>query len=385
MVLPVRNIVVGAALAVAVTGIGWYAVSNGDAPVARPAAARPGFGGPISVLVSTVAYEPFAQGLEAVGSARANEAVDITAKVSNRVAAISFREGQQVRAGDVLVEFDSEQARANLAEAEAALRDSRSQFDRSRELFETRALSEAQLDQLQATLSMNEARVAGARAQFNDTVIRAPFAGRVGLRNVSVGSFVSPSTVITTLDDTSVIKLDFSVPEALLAQVREGLEIRARTTAYADETFTGKVSSIDSRLDPVSRAVLVRARIDNRDGRLKPGMLMTVTLVRADASALLIPEQALVPQGDRKFVFTVRADKAVQTEVVTGRRRPGEVEILDGLVEGDVIIVEGTQKVRDGFPVRPLPGDAVQGAALEPDLRRDRARNRAQDRAQDRA
>lgn len=377
MVLPVRNFVVGAALVVAVTGIGWYAVSNGDAPVVKPAAsgARGGFGagGPVSVLVGTVAYESFAQGMEAVGSARANEAVDITAKVSNRVTAIAFREGQQVKAGDVLVEFDSEQARANLAEAEAALRDSRSQFNRSRELFATKALSEAQLDQLQATLSMNEARVAGARSQLNDTIIRAPFPGRVGLRNVSVGSFVSPTAVITTLDDTSVIKLDFSVPEAFLAQIREGLEVRARTTAYADDVFKGKVSSIDSRLDPVSRAVLVRARIDNRDGRLKPGMLMTVNLVRADASALLIPEQALIPQGDRKFVFVVRDDKAVQTEVATGRRRPGEVEILKGLVEGDVIVVEGTQKVRDGLPVKAIPGDTVQGAALEPTLRRNPA------------
>ena len=133
------------------------------------------------------------------------------------------------------------------------------------------------------------------------------------------------------------------------------------------------MSSIDSRLDPVSRAVVVRARIDNRDGRLKPGMLMTVNLVRSDASALLIPEQALVPQGDRKFVFVVRDDKAVQTEVVTGRRRPGEVEILQGLVAGDVVIVEGTQKVRDGLPVKPVPGDTVQGAALEPILRRNPA------------
>ncbi len=377
MVSSVRNIVVGAALLVVVTGIGWYAVSNGDAPAGKPAAnARPGFGpgGPVGVLVATVGYEPFAQGMEAIGTARANEAVDITAKVSNRVTAIAFREGQQVKAGDVLVEFDSEQARANLAEAEAALRDSRSQFNRSRELFATKALSEAQLDQLQATLSMNEARVAGARSQLNDTIIRAPFAGRVGLRNVSIGSFVSPTTVITTLDDTSVIKLDFSVPEVFLADVREGLEVTGRTTAYSDDVFKGKVTSIDSRLDPVSRAVTVRARIDNRDGRLKPGMLMTVNLQRVDAPTLLIPEQALVPEGNRKFVFTVRDEKAVRTEVHTGRRRPGEVEVLKGLIEGDVVVIEGTQKVRDGLAVKPTTSsEAVQGAAIEPQLRRDRA------------
>jgi len=233
------------------------------------------------------------------------------------------------------------------------------------ELFATKALSESQLDQLQATLSMNEARVAGARSQVNDTMIRAPFAGRVGLRNVSVGSYVTPSTVITTLDDTSVIKLDFSVPEVFLAQLREGLEISGRTTAYAGESFKGKVASIDNRLDPVSRAVIVRARIDNRDGRLKPGMLMTVKLMRAEKPALLIPEQALVPEGDRKFVFAVRDDKAVRLEVHTGRRRPGEVEVLTGLAEGDQVITEGTQKVRDGAAVKVVAGDTGEGADLQ--------------------
>jgi membrane fusion protein (multidrug efflux system) len=372
----VRNIVVGAALLVAVAGIGWYAKSSGDAqPGTKPGAARPGFGtgGPVNVLVATVGFEPFAQDIEAIGTARANEAVDVTAKVSNRVTSIAFREGQSVKAGDVLVEFDGEQLRANLAEAEAALRDSRSQFNRSRELFATRALSEAQLDQLQATLSMNEARVAGARSQLNDTIIRAPFPGRVGLRNVSVGSFVTPGTVITTLDDTSVIKLDFSVPEVFLSQIKEGLEVSSRTTAYADATFKGKVSSIDNRLDPVSRAVLVRARIDNRDGRLKPGMLMTVSLMRAELPTLLIPEQALVPEGNDKYVFAVREGKAVRTQVLTGRRRPGEVEVLEGLDDGDVVIVEGTQKVRDGVPVNPVVDAAAKGAALEPKLRQERA------------
>jgi membrane fusion protein (multidrug efflux system) len=309
------------------------------------------------VLVSTARSEPFAQVIEAVGSARANEAVDITAKNSNRVTAIRFREGQQVRKGDVLVEFDSEQVRAALAEAEAALQDSRRQFDRSRELFTTKALSEAQLDQLRATLSANEARVAGSRSQVNDTIIRAPFAGRVGLRNISVGSFVTPGTVITTLDDTSIIKVDFSVPEVFLANLSEGLAIRAGTSAYPQTEFEGRVASIDSRLDPVSRAIMVRAQIGNPDARLKPGMFMTVKVSRPEERALLIPEQALVPEGGRKFVFVVRNEKAAKVEVQTGRRRPGAVEILDGIVAGDVIVIEGTQKVRDGAPVKAMSAD----------------------------
>jgi membrane fusion protein (multidrug efflux system) len=365
MVLNLRSIAVGAALVLALGALGWFAVSNGDAPATniRSGAAGTGMGGsgsgagfgpaaPVGVLVATVSRVPFALELEAIGNARANEAVDITAKTSNRITVIHFREGQQVKTGEVLVEFDGEQARANLAEAEAALRDSRSQFNRSRELYATKALSEAQLDQLQATLTANEARVAGARSQLNDTIIRAPFAGRVGLRNISVGSFVSPGTVITTLDDTSIIKLDFSVPEVFLSTLKEGLAVAAKSSAYPEAAFNGKVTSIDSRVDPVSRAVVVRAQIENRDGRLKPGMFMTVKLTRSEAPALMIPEQALIPEGDKKFVFAVRDGKAVRSEVRTGRRRPGEVEILGGIAEGDVVVIEGSQKIRDGVAVR---------------------------------
>jgi membrane fusion protein (multidrug efflux system) len=367
MVLNLRSIAVGAAVVITIAGLGWFAISNGDSPgpaqsmgggppAARPQGARPAFGpgGPVTVVTVTLKREAFARQMEAVGTARSNEAVDITAKLSNRVTAIRFREGQQVKTGEVLVEFDSEQARASLAEAEAALKDSQSQYKRSRELYATKALSEAQLDQLQATLSANEARVAGTRSLLNDTIIRAPFAGRVGLRNISVGSYVSPGTVITTLDDSSVIKLDFSVPEVFLATLQEGLEISARTSAYPETEFKGKVSSIDSRLDPVSRAIVVRARIDNKDGRLKPGMFMTVKLIRSDAPALMLPEEALVPEGDKKFVFVVRDGNAARVEIETGRRRPGEVEIVGGLDEGDVVVTEGTQKIRDGAPVKAM-------------------------------
>jgi membrane fusion protein (multidrug efflux system) len=305
----------------------------------------------IAIVVSEAQHKDFGSTVEAIGTARANEAVDITAKVSSRVAAIHFKEGEEVKAGTVLVEFDSDEARANLAEAEAALKDSRSQFKRSQELYQTRVLSEAQLDQLQATLSANEARVAAARAVLNDLTIRAPFSGRVGLRNISVGSFVSPGTVITTLDDTRTIKLDFSVPEVFLPVIKVGQQIDARSAAYPNETFKGTVASIDSRVDPVSRSVIVRALIDNSDRRLKPGMFMTVRLMRAEPPALVVPEEALVPIGERQYVFVVRDGKAERIEVQIGRRRPGEVEILKGLEPGQQVITEGTQKVRDGTPV----------------------------------
>lgn len=336
-------------IAIVIAAIVWF-VQKRDSTVG--ASARPARNNVASVIVAHPQLKNFAEKVEALGTVRANESVDLTAKVAGRVAAIKFREGQQVHAGDVLIELDSDEARADLAAAQAAASESRSQFKRSQELFQTRVLSEAQLDQLQATVLSNDAKVQAARSRLNDRIISAPFAGRVGLRNVSLGGLVNPGTVITTLDDTSVVKLDFSVPEVFLAQVKTGLQIQARTSAYADRLFTGRVASVDTRVDPVSRAVTVRALIDNKDGSLKPGMFMTVQLVRPEGKALFIPEQAIVPEGEEKYVFTVKDGKASRVAVSTGRRRPGEVEILEGLKPDDVVVIEGTQKVHDGAAVK---------------------------------
>lgn len=327
---------------------------GGGAPGAA-GAGRPGGGGPgapVVVVTTTLKETSFADAVEALGTAKANESVNITAKTANRIVSIRFTEGQQVRKGDVLLELDGVEASADLAVAEAALADTRSQYKRSTELFATKALSQAQMDQIQSTLRQNEARVSAAQGRMNETIVRAPFSGRVGLRNVSVGSYVTPAAVITTLDDTSVIKLDFSVPETYLTMLANGLEIQATSTAYPGVQFEGKVASIDSRIDPVSRSVIVRGNIDNRDGRLKPGMFMTVRLLRAEDMALTLPEQALVPEADRQYVFVVRDGQARKTEITVGRRRPGEVEVLKGLKDGDIIVTEGTQKLVDGTQVR---------------------------------
>ncbi len=315
-------------------------------------AGRPGAGQPVAVVTMKLQESSFADAVEALGTARANESVNITSKTSNRIVSIRFTEGQQVRKGEVLVELDSIEAQADLAVAEAALGDSRSQFNRSRELYATKALSQSQLEQIEATMRQNEARVASAQGRANDTIVRAPFNGRVGLRNVSVGSYVTPATVITTLDDTSIIKLDFSVPETYLSMLANGLEVQATSSAYPGAQFNGKVASIDSRVDPVSRSVIVRGNLDNRDGRLKPGMFMTVKLLRAEDQALTLPEQALVPEADRQYVFVVRDDAAHKIEITTGRRRPGEVEVVKGLSGGDIVVIEGTQKLVEGTKVR---------------------------------
>src|SRR5512138_1595363 len=188
----------------------------------------------IPVVTAVAVVRPLGIQIEAVGTARARESVDVTSKATNTVVAIRFKEGDLVRKGEVLVEFDSAEARAELEEAEAALADSENQFKRGRDLFTQQALSVSQLDTIEATLKANRARVSAAKARVSDTVIRASFDGRTGFRRVSVGGLVSPGTVITTLDDTSLIHLDFTVPETLLFIVRRGLPIAARATGLPD-------------------------------------------------------------------------------------------------------------------------------------------------------
>jgi membrane fusion protein, multidrug efflux system len=337
--------------------------SNGPGNGSRGA---PGVAQAVTVIAIPVQEALFPTTVEAIGTTKAVESVDIATKVSNRITEIRFAEGQFVESGTVLVQLDADEASAALAEAQAVLNETRNQYKRSRELFETKVLSIQQIEQLESAMRTSEARVAAANARLKETAIRAPFTGRVGLRNVSVGSLVAAGTVITTLDDTRAMKLDFSVPETFLAVLREGLEIEAKSAAYPSMTFKGRVVSVDSRIDPVSRSVIVRAQVPNRDSKLKPGMFMSVLVSRSDAKSLMLPEQALVPDGEQQFVFVVRDQKVHRTEITLGRRRPGEVEVLKGLQVGDQVVTDGTQKIRDGVTVR--VADETQSSALNKPL-----------------
>jgi membrane fusion protein (multidrug efflux system) len=308
-------------------------------------------------------------GLEAIGTAVANEAVEVTSKTTNIITAIRFSDGQLVKVGDVLVELDRGTAEADLAAATAAFEESRSQWNRSRELLATQALSRSQHEQLEATMKSNEARVAAARARLADTFIRAPFAGRVGLRRVSLGALISPGTLITTLDDISSIKVDFAVPEAQVGALKAGQAVDASTTAYPGRRFTGRVTSVDSRVDASSRSVIVRAAVPNRDGALRPGMFLTVALSQDERPALVIPEQALVPEQARQFVYLVQGGVVAKREVTLGRREPGFVEITGGLRAGDRVVVEGTLKLREGAAIvesgEPGPPDRAPAVTVE--------------------
>ena len=312
----------------------------------------------VPVITRPAHVEQMGIEIEAVGTTQANESVEITSKASNTITAIRFEEGEEVERGEVLVEMDDAQARAALAEAQASLARSKGQYDRSRNLQSSQVLSVADLELVEASLKADEARVAAAQARLDDTVIRASFRGRTGFRRVSVGSFVSPGSVITTLDDTSVIKLDFTVPETYLFVLRRGLPITAVAAGLPDRTFKGAVTNLDSRVDPVTRSVTVRAELDNPDGVLRQGMFMTVALQGEVSPTLLVPEEALVPERGKTYVFVVHDAVVARREVRTGKRKPGFVEIVDGVREGERVVVDGTQHVRDGTVVQEETGGA---------------------------
>src|SRR6056297_2829976 len=299
--------------------------------------------------------------VEALGTTRAREAVEITPRIASVITAIRFREGQMVQAGDVLVELDNAEERAVLAEAEATVIDSRAQFRRASELLASKTVSESQVQQLEATMKADEARLEAAKARFEQSLVRAPFAGQIGLRQVSPGTLVTPGTVITTLDDLSTVRLDFTVPESFLGVLESGLSISARSVAFEGRSFDGEVRTVNTRVDPVTRAITIRAELPNDHGLLKPGMFLTVRLAGQSRLRVMLPEAALVPEGDRQRVYLVRDGRAWQTEVVVGRRLRGEVEILEGVRPGDSVVVEGTQKVANGGKVTAVDPVAVLG------------------------
>jgi membrane fusion protein (multidrug efflux system) len=343
-----KQLVVIGLLAAAAAGVWRYAPFRADGAVAPR-------GGPIAVpvLLAPVRTGTVTEAMDAVGTTRANEAVTITAKTTGIVDRIEFQDGQVVPAGAPIIRLDSDELVATVASAEAELRNARLSLDRGEALSKARNIPQAQVDTLRSDLEVKTAAVAAQKARLAERVITAPFAGTLGIRRVSQGALVSPGTAIVTLDDLSRVKVDFNLPEMLLSRLAPGLTLEVHSDAYPDRTFTAVVTSVDTRIDPATRSVTTVAEIDNRDGLLRPGMFMTVRVqLSTDASALLVPEQALVPQGTRQFVYLVLDGKAVRREVTLGTRLRGQVQILSGLAAGESVVVEGTQRLRDGVPVQ---------------------------------
>lgn len=325
----------------------------------------PGAGGgmpPVTVVSTAVSTQAWIDQIEALGTAQARESVTLTAKVTETVDSVKFEDGDRVAAGDILVDLSGRAEVANLEEAQATFKEAQQQYDRLVGLVENGTVPRSQLDSQIAARDAARARVATIRARLADRVITAPFAGVLGFRQVSPGALVTPGTAIATLDDISVIKLDFAVPETFLSAVAAGQTVRARSAAYPGQEFTGVVATVGSRVDPISRAVMVRADFDNPELLLRPGMLLTVRVEKPARETIVIPELALLQIGSQSFVYRVGEDGAVaRVDVRAGARRRGEVEIIEGLSAGERIVVEGTVKLRPG--VRVVEAAAATAAA----------------------
>lgn len=347
----------------AIAGAVFYFTRSGE-DSGPPAAGGFGNRPPPPVIVYAVARAEFVERIEAIGTVKANESVTLTAQVTETVTKVNFDDGQLAEKGDVLIEFTNSEESAQLAEAKANYDEAKQQLERIGELVERGNSTQARLDEQTRITHGARARMAATEARMADRLLKAPFSGMLGFRQVSPGTLVEPGRAIATLDDVSQVKLDFSVPETFLSVLRPGLTITAASSAYSGQSFKGEVTTIDSRVDPISRAVTVRAVLPNDSGLLRPGMLMIVDLVRERRQSLMVPEGALVPRQRKQFVLVIGEGNVVsQREVTIGGRRPGAVEIRTGVDVGEQVIVEGTSRAIPGRPVRIQGSQTLAGEA----------------------
>lgn len=302
------------------------------------------------VRVAEARLEVVRDTVEAVATSRAEQAIEIQPNVSGRITVISFAPGQRVRTGELLVMLESGAEQAAVDEAQALLEDARGQYERGQQLAKTRSVADARVEELRAAFLAAQARLVAAAEKLAERQIRAPFAGVVGLREVSIGARVEAGTKLTTLDALDALEVEFSVPEQFYARIAERAPVVATTSTYRDRQFEGAVTSIDSRVDPVARAFRVRARIPNPDLALPAGMFMVVEIVLDERQAVVVPEQAVLAQGRSAFVFRINGDKAQRVEVELGRRTYGRVEVR-GLEAGQRVAITGVQRLRNGSPV----------------------------------
>lgn len=338
-------LVTGAMVAVG----GWYLRrSQAGAAVAKAAKAK----GAADVLSAKVTRENYAMNLDAIGTVKAFESIDISSNVTESVTSLSFNDGDFVKQGTLLATLSDSEEQAMLASAKASLAEEEREISRLKKLVEDGAAPEARLAERKTLADIARQKIFEAEAKLKDRRILAPFDGWLGLRRISVGALVTPGSIIASLDKIDVVKIDFAVPETYFGSVKADTKISAHAVAAADHAFEGKVAHMDSRIDPVTRSISARAEVANPELALKPGMLVMVSVQVEPKLSLSIPERALVPMGAKAYVFAVENGKAKRHEVRTGRRKPGYVEILGGLNEGQVVIADGLVGLQDGNAVK---------------------------------
>lgn len=328
-----------------------------------------GQGGPaaiVAVEAIKVATAPIPQVITTVGSLRSDESITLRPESAGRISAITFQEGQRVAKGAPLVRLDPAMPRAELEQAKANYVLAKQKFDRAVDLAKRNFISGQAKDEAENNVKVAEATVQLAEAKLAKTDIRAPFSGIIGLRTVSVGDYVKEGADLVNLEAIDPLKVDFRVPETYLRQVQVGQSLEIALDALPGKTYEGKVSAVNPLIDAAGRSIIIRAQVRNQDTALRPGMFARIKLItRAERDAMMLPEQALVPQGTEKYVFRVNDGKVTRIKVETGQRRDGKVEIVNGVNKDDVIVTAGQLKLRDGVAVRvagtetPVPAASV--------------------------
>lgn len=339
-----------------VMAVAVRALSGGEEMGGPGGPGGPGGGRAQTVQVVAVAERDFVNQIQALGVARGRRSLDITSATTELITRVLFRDGQAVRAGAPLVELQAREEDAGILTARANLAQAQRDYDRWRELADRGVAPRIQAEQAENAVETAQAALQAAQARRGDRMIRAPFSGVVGLSTVTPGTLVNPGTTIATLDDISVIRVDFPVPERYLPVVRAGTPIIATADALPGESFSGSIALIDTRVDQTTRAVTARAEFLNSGGRLRPGMSIRVRVQEGQRLALAAPEAAVIFEGDQAFVYRVAGggDQAQAQRIVveTGSVEGGFIEIVGGLVAGDQIVAGGLNRLQPGAPVR---------------------------------
>jgi membrane fusion protein (multidrug efflux system) len=355
-----RTAQVGAAVVALVIAVGggsyWMGKQSGSQAAPSSAQAGAAKGGPpagISIEAVKVQMARLPQALAAVGSLRSDETIIVRPEIPGRVAEIHFKEGERVAKGAQLVRLEASVQKADLDKARANLMLSKSKFERAEDLRKQGFISGQARDEAENTYKVMQAEADLMEARVSKTSIVAPFAGTIGLRQVSVGDYVKEGQDIVNLEAIDPLKVDFRVPEVALSQVKAGQTLQVTLDAIPDRAFDGRVYAINPLIDAAGRSVVIRAQVSNRDGSLRPGMFARVRLFTSDLrDSAMVPEEALFPVGDEKYVWKVVDGKAVRQKVEIGQRRDSKVEIISGLDAADMVITEGHLKMREGVGVK---------------------------------
>lgn len=312
---------------------------------------------PTAVSTATAREAPWSNQVQVVGSLAAVAGTEITAQIAGNVTRVAFHSGTRVRKGELLVQLDDSSQLAQLHADQARLQLARSAQGRAQKLFAAHATSKSDLQTANANLGTAEAAVASDKATLHKLAITAPFAGVVGIREVSLGQYVSPGTTVVNLQNDDPLYLDFSLPQSEVGKLATGQDVAFSVDAYPGQSFTGKVTALGSRVDPATRNINLQATLANPDGKLRPGMYGQVTLtVGKAAKGVVLPDTAITFNTFGDNVYIVRKDAkgrltAHEHVVTVSARRDGKALIGTGVRAGDVVVTAGQNKLRDGAPV----------------------------------